>query len=93
LSLEEMPCISTANGNHGKVIQAGDSEVGHRVYESPRLGILAQYMPMQPLDQKAGAAEAAPPATEPEPAESGGPPGPAPTRYGDWERKGRCIDF
>ncbi|HVB69797.1 MAG TPA: DUF1674 domain-containing protein [Acetobacteraceae bacterium] len=25
--------------------------------------------------------------------EIGGPPGPDPTRYGDWERKGRCIDF
>lgn len=22
-----------------------------------------------------------------------GPSGPEPTRYGDWERKGRCIDF
>jgi hypothetical protein len=27
------------------------------------------------------------------PKEIGGPPGPEPTRYGDWERKGRCIDF
>ncbi|VDK83591.1 unnamed protein product [Dibothriocephalus latus] len=25
--------------------------------------------------------------------ERGGPRGPEPTRYGDWERKGRCIDF
>lgn len=25
--------------------------------------------------------------------ESGGPKGPEPTRYGDWEKKGRCIDF
>ena len=25
--------------------------------------------------------------------ERGGPSGPEPTRYGDWERKGRCIDF
>ena len=25
--------------------------------------------------------------------EIGGPQGPEPTRYGDWERKGRCIDF
>jgi len=28
-----------------------------------------------------------------EQAEIGGPAGPEPTRYGDWERKGRCIDF
>ncbi len=27
------------------------------------------------------------------PKEVGGPAGPEPTRYGDWERKGRCIDF
>ena len=27
------------------------------------------------------------------PREVGGPTGPEPTRYGDWERKGRCIDF
>ena len=25
--------------------------------------------------------------------EVGGPEGPDPTRYGDWERNGRCIDF
>ena len=25
--------------------------------------------------------------------EVGGPQGPEPTRYGDWEKKGRCIDF
>jgi len=25
--------------------------------------------------------------------EFGGPEGPEPTRYGDWERNGRCIDF
>ena len=25
--------------------------------------------------------------------EVGGPKGPEPTRYGDWEQKGRCTDF
>lgn len=25
--------------------------------------------------------------------EMGGPQGPEPTRYGDWEKAGRCIDF
>ncbi len=25
--------------------------------------------------------------------EIGGPTGPEPTRYGDWERGGRCVDF
>ena len=29
----------------------------------------------------------------PAPREIGGPKGPEPTRFGDWERAGRCIDF
>ena len=37
------------------------------------------------------AAKPQPSQTRPE--EIGGPTGPEPTRYGDWERKGRCIDF
>ena len=32
-------------------------------------------------------------ATEPRPKEIGGREGPDPTRYGDWEKGGRCIDF
>ncbi|MHB1870475.1 MAG: DUF1674 domain-containing protein [Steroidobacteraceae bacterium] len=36
------------------------------------------------------AAAARPPSV---PREIGGPPGPEPTRFGDWERQGRCIDF
>lgn len=28
-----------------------------------------------------------------QPREIGGPPGPEPTRFGDWEKAGRCIDF
>jgi hypothetical protein len=39
----------------------------------------------------------APPAAEPtvpaRPREIGGRDGPEPTRYGDWEKAGRCIDF
>ena len=32
--------------------------------------------------------------SEPEqPKEIGGRDGPDPTRYGDWEKAGRCIDF
>ncbi|GMR15173.1 MAG: hypothetical protein BMS9Abin30_0795 [Gammaproteobacteria bacterium] len=29
----------------------------------------------------------------PRPIEVGGPKGPEPTRYGDWEQAGRCTDF
>jgi hypothetical protein len=59
---------------------------------------------MQPTSQSpaATAEDPAAPVTVPAPVaavepspprEIGGPPGPEPTRYGDWERKGRCIDF
>jgi hypothetical protein len=35
-----------------------------------------------------------PPANKPDqPKEIGGRPGPEPTRFGDWEKGGRCIDF
>ncbi|WP_374445334.1 succinate dehydrogenase assembly factor 4 [Stella sp.] len=33
------------------------------------------------------------PAAPPPPREIGGPPGPEPTRHGDWHYKGRCTDF
>jgi len=31
--------------------------------------------------------------TNPITGEINGPSGPEPTRYGDWERKGKCVDF
>ena len=35
-----------------------------------------------------------PEAAQPQqPREIGGPKGPEPTRYGDWEYNGRCTDF
>jgi hypothetical protein len=40
--------------------------------------------------------QASPPAESPPaqcPEEVGGRDGPEPTRYGDWEKNGRCIDF
>jgi hypothetical protein len=43
---------------------------------------------------QAGVQPAAQPAArKPLPPEIGGPTGPEPTRYGDWERKGRVSDF
>ena len=44
----------------------------------------------QPPDGASPAPATAPPQAE---EEIGGPKGAEPTRYGDWERKGRCIDF
>lgn len=43
--------------------------------------------------QKEEALPAWPDNTNPHTGEVGGPRGPEPTRYGDWERKGRVTDF
>jgi len=49
-------------------------------------------------DKKADAVSPKPAETKKEkpkamPKEIGGPKGPEPTRYGDWEKNGRCSDF
>jgi hypothetical protein len=45
-------------------------------------------------DEKAEPAKEPKPMVRPElPKEIGGVKGPEPTRYGDWENKGRCTDF
>jgi len=44
--------------------------------------------PETPAGSTGGEASGAAP-----PAEIGGRDGPDPTRYGDWEKNGRCIDF
>jgi hypothetical protein len=49
-------------------------------------------------DDRAAATRTAPDAPPPAgpraaPREIGGRPGPDPTRFGDWEKNGRCIDF
>jgi hypothetical protein len=38
-------------------------------------------------------AQTLPQDTKEKPTEIGGPKGPEPTRYGDWENNGRCTDF
>ena len=51
-------------------------------------------MPGQPDATVPPAETVAPTApAQPQPVEIGGRNGPDPTRYGDWEKNGRCIDF
>jgi len=48
----------------------------------------------EPIDAQQGMPRERDPEVPPlRPAESGGPKGLEPTRYGDWEKNGRCIDF
>jgi Protein of unknown function (DUF1674) len=51
--------------------------------KSPKLG--GETRPIPPAPKPA-----VPPGTKPE---IGGRGGPDPTRYGDWEKDGRCVDF
>ena len=44
-------------------------------------------------DQEKAPLERFPNDVNPKTGERGGPRGPEPTRYGDWERKGRVTDF
>lgn len=60
-----------------------------------KAGIFAESAPVEPSET---AGEDAKPADRAKadaerPREIGGPKGPEPTRYGDWERNGRCSDF
>lgn len=56
---------------------------------------IAFFMPTEKRDEDADGVpgkQAEQPPERPQ-CEIGGPKGPEPTRYGDWEKKGRCIDF
>jgi hypothetical protein len=53
------------------------------------LGMSAPRETEKPTDPKSSAHPVPPPM----PKEIGGPKGPEPTRYGDWEVNGRCSDF
>jgi hypothetical protein len=46
-----------------------------------------------PGERKSPKSDAAVAPAPERPKEIGGPSGPEPTRYGDWEQKGRCTDF
>lgn len=68
--------------------------------EAPRLNAeIPGATPLKPLSEAARRAlleaEARRQAAAPEalPPEDGGPRGPEPTRYGDWEKKGLAVDF
>jgi hypothetical protein len=45
------------------------------------------------VSDAASASKASPVGMAKKPREIGGPKGPEPTRYGDWEHNGRCTDF
>lgn len=56
---------------------------------------LAQFRAVMPSNPTPETPELQTPplAQAPQPREIGGREGPDPTRYGDWELRGRCVDF
>lgn len=67
-----------------------------RIWQTPPVTELNAPQQDRPESPTADTVPATPPA-DPKPAslprEIGGREGPDPTRYGDWEKGGRCIDF
>jgi len=55
--------------------------------------MIGQSVPEPASDEDAGSAASPVQPASPLPVEIGGRDGPEPTRYGDWEKNGRCIDF
>jgi hypothetical protein len=70
--------------------RAADGGILKGMNEPPLLPLSPAAAALKPKAQPEKAA--AQPAAAP-PEEIGGPKGPEPTRFGDWERKGRCSDF
>jgi hypothetical protein len=75
--------------------------VFERVSCGRRSAILAEFaavptdqLPVLPEPRPASSTDVRPTTGHPSPTrEVGGPKGLEPTRYGDWERNGRCVDF
>ncbi|MEY4680209.1 MAG: hypothetical protein RLZZ276_1858 [Pseudomonadota bacterium] len=61
--------------------------------ESPAIPAAPAAASPAPAATPSAAAPAAAPAAKARVPEQGGPRGLEPTRYGDWERDGRCVDF
>ena len=67
---------------------AGIAPLGSRAGKTAGRARLAGRHGSEPAESAAAPASAPGPAVE-----IGGPEGPEPTRYGDWEKNGICYDF
>lgn len=84
------PTESTSNKN--RPISPRMEEFQKKLREKTPIGKLDQSEGRHPYQEKEPL-EAWPNDINPKTGEVGGPRGPEPTRYGDWERKGRVTDF
>jgi len=66
------------------------------ILNRPYMGCMSnddQMPAVAPATPAPAPAQAPKPKAPPMPKEIGGPKGPEPTRFGDWEQKGRATDF
>jgi len=82
-------------GNSGTLAPMPDSAAAPRASVERTANDAGPVLPAElpPAVPVAVPAAAAPAQTPRPPVEIGGAPGPDPTRFGDWEKFGRCIDF
>jgi hypothetical protein len=77
--------------------EAGEAGCQPRRAATSLPGFLAHFRPVMPNAEKESAIPERPTVPPAQPAEAprevGGREGPEPTRFGDWELRGRCIDF
>lgn len=76
---------AVASGNGNEAESATDVGKPSLTAEPEKPSASSEPAPVQATEQTTDRAT--------ERAEYGGPKGPEPTRYGDWERNGRCYDF
>jgi hypothetical protein len=79
------------SGKLSSVTTHSEAQVRIEPIPTPEQGAQPPEQGAQPPEQ--GAQPAAESAALPQPREVGGREGPEPTRFGDWELRGRCIDF
>lgn len=78
-SMHDTECTDTATGDGMTAAEASVCATASPTAETGASSSAAATTPVRP--------------PEPVAREIGGRKGPDPTRYGDWEKNGRCIDF
>jgi hypothetical protein len=87
--------ITPSNG-YSKLDVNGKSTVYISVFSGKLSSVITHSEDSAPENQPTAITAPAPapaPVPAPAPREVGGRDGPEPTRFGDWELRGRCIDF
>uniref|UniRef100_A0A2M4C412 Succinate dehydrogenase assembly factor 4, mitochondrial n=1 Tax=Anopheles marajoara TaxID=58244 RepID=A0A2M4C412_9DIPT len=85
-------CSTNKPPTDNKPVSPRMEEFQKKLREKTPIGKLDEIVGKHPYQEKEPL-QAWPNNTNPNTGEIGGPRGPEPTRYGDWERKGRVTDF